>query len=43
MNRILCIGGKLVLTKPYHGLMKNLRISIFAFVVARKVPSFDQG
>ncbi len=31
IKRILRSGGKLVLTTPYHGLVKNLVISILAF------------
>jgi len=31
MARILRPGGKILLTTPYHGLIKNLLITIFAF------------
>jgi 2-polyprenyl-3-methyl-5-hydroxy-6-metoxy-1,4-benzoquinol methylase len=31
INRVLRSNGKLVLTTPYHGLLKNLAISIVAF------------
>jgi 2-polyprenyl-3-methyl-5-hydroxy-6-metoxy-1,4-benzoquinol methylase len=31
INRVLCSSGKLVLTTPYHSLVKNLAISILTF------------
>ena len=31
MNRVLKVGGWMILTTPYHGLLKNLAITLFAF------------
>jgi len=31
MNRVLKQGGVLILTTPYHGLLKNILIALFGF------------
>lgn len=31
LNRVLTLQGKLILTTPYHGLIKNVMISLFGF------------